>query len=279
MDSGATDAFSAKFIHRVVRNRAPMFAVAFALLFTIIAVAQYLFVRHGVYRSAELQLLQAADQIAAEIAFKDKWDLTAHRQSADIQALHIFVVTSEGVVVETSGFIPGLIGPVRPLDESIFTQPKTVKVLETGETWREYAVRVRGGVVALGILNPQDVSAPDAFLTNAAREFGSTIEDAAKVRTRQIPSQVDYAVVDDSGNLLFEADWFPLKLEPSSLSQFRDLRGLVERGGKSYLVVSKSITDSHGNTVGTILIPKEVTGEVHVIRQHILFNAIATLAS
>jgi hypothetical protein len=279
MDPGATDAFSAKFIYRVVRNRAPMFAVAFALLFTIIAVAQYLFVRHGVYKSAELQLLQVADQVASEIAFKDKWDLTAHRQSAEVQALHIFVVTSEGVVVETSGFIPGLIGPVRPLDESIFAEPKTVKVLETGETWREYAVRVRGGVVALGILNPQDVSAPDTFLTNAAREFGSTIEDAVKVRTRQIASQVDYAIVDDAGNLLFEADWFPLKLEPSSLSQFRDLRGLVERGGKSYLVVSKSIRDSHGNTVGTILIPKEVTGEVHVIRQHILFNAIATLAS
>ena len=279
MNAGAADSFSAEFVYRVIRKRAPMFAGAFALLFTFIAVAQYLFVRHGVYKSAELQSLQSADQVAAEIAYKDKWDLTAHRQSADIQALHLFVVTSEGVVVETSGFIPGLIGPVRPLDESMFTAPQTVKVPETGETWREYAIRVKGGVVALGILNPQNVSAPDEFLKNAAHEFGSTIKDAVKVRTREISSQVDYAIIDDSGELLFEADWFPLKLEPSSVTQFRELHGLIQRGGKSYLVVSKSIKDSHGDTVGTIIIPKEVTGEEHVIRQHIFFNAIATLAS
>ena len=279
MSPAAIDGFSAKFIYRVIRKRAPMFAVIFALLFTVIAVAQYLFVRHGVYKSAELQLQQWADQVAAEIAYNGKWDLTAHRQSGDIEAPHVFVFTSDGIVVETTRFIPGLIGQVKLLDDSIFTEPKTVKVTETGETWREFAIKVKGGIVALGILNPQDVNAPDEFLKSAAREFGSTIEDAVKVRTRQIPNQVDYAIIDDSGNLLFEADWFPLKVEPRSVSELAKLRGLIQRGGKSYLLVSKSILDSRGNNVGTIIIPKEVTGEEHVIRQHIVFNAMATLAS
>jgi hypothetical protein len=279
MNLAAQGDFSAKFVHRVIRKHAPMFAVVFAFLFTTIAVAQYLFVRHGIYKSAELQLQQWADEVAAEIAYKDKWDLTAHRQSGDIQAPHVFVFTSDGIVVDTIGFIPGLIGPVKLLDDSIFTQPKTVKMAETGETWRELAIRVKGGIVALGVLSPQDVNTPDEFLRNAAIEFGSTIEDAAKVHSRQISSHVDYAIIDDSGQLLFEGDWFPLKVEPSSVSRLAGSRGLIQGGGKSYLVVSKSILDSRGRSVGTIIIPKEVTGEEHVIRQHIVFNAIATLAS
>lgn len=263
----------------MIRRRAPTFALAFAVLFTTIAVAQHLFVRRGVYKSSELQLQQWADQVAAEIGYKGKWDLTEHRQSGDVEAPHIFVFTSDGVVIEMVGFIQGLIGRVKLLDNSIFTGPKTVRVAETGETWREWAIKVKGGVVALGILNPQDVNAPDEFLKNAAREFGTTIEDAAKVHTRQIPGQVDYAIIDDSGNLLCEADWFPLRVEQSSIVELAKSRGLIQRGGKSYLLASKFILDSGGNSVGTIAIPKEVTGEEQVIRQHIAFNASATLTS
>jgi hypothetical protein len=43
------------------------------------------------------------------------------------------------------------------------------------------------------------------------------------------------------------------------------------------LLASKSILNSRGAEVGTIIVPKEVTGEEQVIRQHIVFNAIATL--
>jgi hypothetical protein len=279
MNAAARYDFSAKFVYRVIRRRAPIFAVVFALLFTIIAVAQYLFVRHGVYRSAELQLQQWADQVEAEIAYKDKWDLVAHRQSEDVEAPHVFVFTSDGIIVEALGFIPGLIGQAKLLDDSIFTGPKTVMVAETGETWRQFARKVKGGVVALGVLNPQNVNAPDELLRRAAREFGSTIEDAVKVHTRQVPNEVDYAVIGSSGNLVSEADWFPLMLEPGPISQLARSRGLIRAGGKSYLLASKLILDSRGNKVGTIIIPKEVTAEERVIRQHIVFNAMATLAS
>jgi hypothetical protein len=279
MNSSPTDGFSAKFIYRVTRRRAPAFAVVFAVLFTILAIAQYLFVRHGVYRSSELQARGWADQVSTEIAYKDRWDLNAYRQSEDAQAPHIFIFTSGGTIVETIGYIPGLIGRVKLLDDSIFAGPKTVTVSETGEVWREFAIRVKGGMVALGILNPQDVNAPDEFLKNTAREFGSTIEDAMKVRTREVSGHVDYAVIDDSGNLLFEADWLPLKVDPGSISGLAALTGKIQRDGKSYVAVSKSILDSKGDNVGTIIIPKEITAEEHVIRQHIAFNAIVTVAS
>ncbi len=279
MNPAATEGFSVKFIYRVIRRRGPAFAMVFALLFTILAVAQYLFVRHGVYRSSEMQSQRWADQVATEIAYKDKWDLTEYRQSEEVQAPHIYVVTSGGTIVETVGFIPGLIGQVKLLDDSISTGPKTVTVAETGEVWREFAIKVKGGIVALGILNPQEVRAPDDLLKNTAREFGSTINEAMKVRSRQISGEVDYAVIDDAGRLVFEADWFPLKVEPESISELVNSTGKIQKGGKSYITVSKPILDSKGNNVGTIIIPKEITAEERIIRQHIVFNAIATMAS
>src|SRR5260370_5790675 len=100
---------SARFIYRAIRKRGPMFAVSFALLFTGLAVAQYLFVRHGVYNSAQQQLLQWADQVAAEIGYEDKWNLQAYRQSSDVRAPNTLVFTSDGILIETTGFIPRLI--------------------------------------------------------------------------------------------------------------------------------------------------------------------------
>jgi Putative DNA-binding domain len=277
--SDATNGFSARFLYDVMRRRAPVFAIAFAVLFTVIAVAQYLFVRHGVYKSATEQSQRWADQVSAEIAYRERWDLAAHRQSAEIEAPHVFVVTSSGTTVDTVGYIPGLFWKVSLMDASIFYGPKVLKIPETGEIWEEFAVRIKGGIVALGILNPQDVKAPDQLLKTAATEFGSSIEDASKVRARQIPAQLDYAVIDDAGNLLLDVDWFPLKVDLTAIAQLANSRGLVRRGNESFLVASKSILNSRGEQVGTIIIPKEVTGEEHVIRQHIVFNSIATLAS
>lgn len=279
MSSVATDRLSAKFIYSVIRKRAPMFALVFAALFTIIAIAQYLFVRHGIYKSVEDQLSQSADQIVGEIAFKDKWNLSEYRNTADDPAPSVFVFTSEGLLLETSGFIEGFIGQVKLLDDSIFDGPKTVTAEETGETWRMYAKRVKGGFVVLGILDFQHVNAPDDLLKETASKFGSTIENALKVHTGQTLAEVDYAIIDDSGNLRFEADELPLKMKLSKISELENLHGLVRRGAKLYYLYSRSIVDSSGSVVGTILIPQDVTGEERVIRQHIVFNAFMTLGS
>jgi hypothetical protein len=279
MNLEVTDNLSAKFIYKVIRKRAPTFAVIFAFLFSIIAIAQFLFVRHEVYRAARLQMQRWADEVAAEIDYKGKWDLKSYRQSEELEAPHIFTFTSDGTVVDTVGFIPGMIGRVKLLNESIFDEPKTITVAETGETWREFAIKVKGGIIAFGILNPEEVAKPEDLLKSAAHQFGPTIEDAVKVRLRQIPSQVDFAIIDDAGQVLAAADWFPLQAEPSAISELAQSRGLIQKSGKSYLIVSKTIMDSRGNDVGTIIIPKEFTGEEHVIRQHIAFNSIATVVS
>jgi len=270
---------SRNFVYQVIRKRVPLFATVFALLFTIIAIAQYLFVRHGVYKVAHHQMRQWSEQVAAEIGYKTNWDLTAYRQSASVQAPSTLVFTSDGIIIETKGFIPGLLGKVKLIDESVFEGSKDVKVAETGETWKELAVKVNGGFVVFGILNFREINAPDELLHATARKFGSSIEDALNVRTGQTSSEVDFAIIDDSGNLLFAAEGLPLKTNPNSLVQLANAGGTFRSGDKLYLLLSRPIVDSFGNAVGTIIIPRDITGDDRVIHQHITFNATITLAA
>jgi len=155
------DALSPQFIYRVARKRAPRFAIIFAILFSAIAFSQYLFVQQGVYGSARRQMEQDAQEVSTEIGYKDHWNLTPFRSSEDVKSPHVFVFTTDGILIETTGYIPGSVGRAALLDPMIFDQPKTVTVSETGETWREFAVRVKGGIVALGVWNPRDVNNPD----------------------------------------------------------------------------------------------------------------------
>jgi hypothetical protein len=270
---------SGKFVYSVIRKRAPLFALAFAVLFTVIAVVQYLFVQRGVYSSAQDQLKQWADQIVVEIGYKDKWDLTAYRQSASVQAPSAFVFASDGTIIETKGFIPGLVGKVKLFDHSIFQGPTTVTAPETGETWREFGVKVAGGFVALGILNFRDITAPDELLKSTAQKFGSTIEQALKVRTSQTSSEVDFAIVDDSGNLVFAAEGLPLKTSPAAVAELANSHRPVRLNEKAYLLFARNITDPHGNAVGTVIVPKDVTAEEAIIHRHIAFNAATTVVA
>jgi hypothetical protein len=91
----------------------------------------------------------------------------------------------------------------------------------------------RGGMTRVHLAAPT----PDETLKRTAREFKSPIEAAVKVQSCQISSQVDCAIIDDSGRLLSDADWFPLKVEPNSISEFPKSGGVIRSGGKSYLYV------------------------------------------
>src|SRR5947208_3416272 len=90
-----------RFVYRVIRRRIPLFASAFALLFTIIACVQFWVIRHAVYKSAEQQAGLWADQVAEQLAYKDKWELKEYRRSSDIQAPSVYVFTADGTVIET----------------------------------------------------------------------------------------------------------------------------------------------------------------------------------
>jgi hypothetical protein len=256
-----------------LRRRLPLFATCFAVLFSALSGAQYLLTSFLTRSSIHGQLERDADQVVQQINYHDHWDLKEYRQSADIWAASFYVISADGTVIETKGFLPGLIDKVIIPDQSVFAEPKTVETA-THETWRLYGRKLQGGVLLLGILDLQQVSSPDDLLRSTAVRFGSTLDEALHVRSGQTPVEVDYTIIDDAGRLLFAAEGLPVAVTPEAFARLSSLRGKQQFGGKSYAVASRSIVDSTGERVGTVLVPKDITGEERVLgRQRALIIA------
>ena len=85
--------------------------VVLALVFLSAAFLQHAFVHAQLYRTVRRELGMWAAQIAGEIAYQDRWDLTGYRR-ASIAAPSWFVVTEDGLIVDVEGLISGLFGRV-----------------------------------------------------------------------------------------------------------------------------------------------------------------------
>src|SRR5262249_34352726 len=155
---------------QALRKRSGRLFVAFAILalvFAGLALIQHQFVHSQVYRTTTEELASGAEQIAREVTYEDTWDLRDYRDSIGLpgEPSAWYILTRDGLIVDITGFIPGVFGPVHAPEDSIFRGlPTTV-----GETWRLLQVRVEGGYVILGIVSPKDESDADSKLKNNAK--------------------------------------------------------------------------------------------------------------
>ncbi len=260
--------------YRLAGKRVVRFAVIFAFLFTLCAVAQYVFVNRQIRVATETTLEAVAIQIAREIAFSNRWNLTGYRR-AEFGGEHYYVLTADGFHVDMGGFVAGLVDRVALINGSISGKPKTV-ITPVGETWRLLGERVEGGSIVLGILDLdddlKDLDIADNTLLSEARKFGSTIAQAARVNSRDIDIRIHYAVMADSGELRSATGGIPLRIQTGAILNLSSSFTPVDIDGKSYVLHRKPIMDPAGKLVGQIIIPKNVTAEHEAVRSHVLFN-------
>lgn len=189
--------------YRLASKRIVRFAFVFALLFSLCAAAQFWFVSHQIRVTVEASLESAANRIEQEIGYTNRWNLANYRH-AQFEGEYYYVFTADGLQIEAGIFIPGLIGRVTLVDESVFERPKTITTL-LGETWRLVGKRVIGGSVVLGILDLdddlKDLNSADKALLTGAEKFGATITQATNVNSRELDVRIERAVVGDSGDL------------------------------------------------------------------------------
>ena len=121
--SGASKRYlRARRVLQALRQRTGRLLLTFVVLapvFVSAAVLQHSFVHAQLYRTIRRELGMWAAQIAGEIAYKDRWDLTGYRRAA-ITAPSWYVVTEDGLIVDVEGLISGLFGRVEPPDQSIY---------------------------------------------------------------------------------------------------------------------------------------------------------------
>ena len=258
-----------RYFFRSLRKRVVPFA-AIGLVFVCLVLFQHWFVHEHVYNTASQELASWAVQVADQIAYKTKWDLAGYRRTA-IFVPSWFVMTEDGLVIDIEGFIPDLFGKVEPLDNSIYNSPKTV-VTTSGETWRLFGRRVRGGAIIVGIESPENMENADAKLLENATKFGTTIKEATSVNAREIDWVVDYAVVNSDGELKYAIGGVPLKIDPHSLLHLSKGTTTFVSNGKPYLLYSEPLLNSANQRVGMVIVPKEMSLEQQALRIQDRFN-------
>jgi hypothetical protein len=81
----------------------------FALFFSLVALAQFLFVRSQLDRTISVELRRSADAIRREIAYKGKWELAGFRRWLVNAPQNYVVMASDGLLIDVEGLVPGLL--------------------------------------------------------------------------------------------------------------------------------------------------------------------------
>ncbi len=255
------------------RKRAGRFFLVFSILsvvFVCAAIVQGWFVRAQLYQTTKRGLESWAATVAKEIAYKDKWDLSGYR-NALILVPSWDVVTKDGLIVDSEGFMSGLFGKAEPMPESFYGKPTTF-VSPIGETWRLFGKKIVGGFVVVGISPPEDTNYDDALLLTNAAKFGSTLDEATSVKSRQIDYDVDFAVIGANGELKNVLGGIPLKINLRNPPPPNDQMTPLVSEGKSYMVLFHPLLDTHGQVVGEVIVPKEMGLEMEALRAQKRFN-------
>jgi hypothetical protein len=164
---------------------------------------------------------------------------------------------------------------VEPPAESIFSAPQTVST-PVGEKWRLFGRKVQGGFVVVGIYPPHGTASEDTNLVANARKFGSTIQDALSIHSREIALEVDYAIVTSEGDLKAAWGGIPLKLIhppfPTPVDHLLQVRAKVS----TTLAYFLPIKDKSGAEVAAVIIPKDVQF-VHQAVEHKTISTVGSL--
>src|ERR1700730_40698 len=238
-----------------VRNRLLLALLFFAVLFTIVAGLQYWFVKDQLTRAIIAEMSDWADEVIDEINYRTKWDLAGYRRS-NPEAPKYFVITTDGFLVDTAGFVKGMLPPVSLPAGLMYDRPFNI-VSKVAEPWRLIAKRVRGGSVILGVSLYDSHSDVDDRLRINFPPFGATIDSAAEVTDRQVDLIIAYAVIDDSGTLRTAAGGIPLSTNPKAVDPFRGHTSFITLDGDPYFTISRQITDGANRDVANLVLFKD----------------------
>jgi len=226
------------------------------LIIILFAVLQHEFVRLSVSNAIDLDLKSEADQVLSE-AYRDGWKMEGFRQ-ADLFVANWHVITKDGQFLDVTGFLKGLVGPINPRYQVSFDNP-TSMINEAGETWRLMAHRLDRGYVVAGAVDPEDITKADEMLMENLKRFGSTQQQSLRVKARDVDSEVSYAVIDASGEILLDYGGVPLQRTPLVSDELTLQYSQFTTQGEIYRVLRVPIVGSTKWPVGIVLVYRNIT--------------------
>lgn len=255
------------------------FTLFLAVFFLLIAAVQYKYVQYQLQKSIKDQLSEWGDDLINQIGLEDAWDLKKYDQTSPLTPQWIVIGDGEFTDVEESDpttFIPGLI-TIKPWrDNSIFQTPKSYGF--AGTTERLYAKTLQDGVLIVGYYDfdfPQEKI--DQQLQAAVAPFGPSTASALKVRIRNTDKDLNWAIFDSWGTLLYQTGLLPFQAK--SNIQLTDGFISYRADGKDYLILSRSLTDKNNRPLGMIIIPSDMSHVTQALASQRNFGLVLAIAS
>ena len=173
-----------------------------------------------------------------------------------------------------STFIRGLIAI--KLDNSVLQGPKSFSIGRTSE--RAYGKELEDGSLIVGYYDfnsPQDVI--DERLRSAVEKFGSTTTSALKVRLSDTDKDLNWAVLDSWGNLLYQNGCLPFLAKTAIRpgGGFRSYRA----DGRDYLILVRPLADKDDHPVGEVVIPFDMSLVAKALASQRNFDLLLALLS
>ncbi len=216
-------------------------------------------------------------RIQEDIIFKDgKWDLSSYNADSNIVDNNpLYIISSEGVVIERSRPINGLLDLSRFTLINQYLFPTTIETV-TNEKWRVLAEPINSGDQAIGIIftsfyQPEDNHLPqiDQDLQKVIQTVrqdlsvdGDTI-DVSRVDSRKAPYNINFQVVTRFNKVLFQSNnnntvtRMPTNIDRSYVDiqlrsdPYREVTDEVT--GKNYLVSTTQIFNDKNLISGIIV--------------------------
>jgi class 3 adenylate cyclase len=262
-------------INRSVWKQLRAITLFLAAFFLLTAGVQYGYVRYQLQRSGKAQMKEWGDDLVNQIGRQDEWDLKKYDQIPPVTAQWVLIGDGKFTDVEESDFptfIPGLIVTKAWQDDSIFRAPKSYDV--AGTTCRLYGKKLQDGSLVVGYYDfdsPQEKI--DQRLQTAVGEFGPSTTTALRVRIRNTDMDLNWAVFDSWGVLLYQSGLLPFQSKSSvpPADGFSTYRG----NGKNYLILTRVLN----HPSGLLIIPFDMSYVAQALASQRDFGLTLALAS
>jgi hypothetical protein len=160
-----------------------MIGLGFGILFTLVAIGQYAFLRYQIDEETTQELMGGASEMRDDIVSTDPWNLEGYRNSTSGPDTYI-VVAANGTLIDTHGFQSKMLSIASvPFPHKVDQLVKYTSDIE--ENWNLYVHKLTDGFLILGVLD-QDAPAhlEERFAETSAR-FGFSVASALATRSER----------------------------------------------------------------------------------------------
>lgn len=269
-----------------LKRTLPVAVLIICFSMTLISLFLYLLLINQV--KDDLQKTTA--RIKDDLIIKDeRWDLSLYNSDDQISDTYpLYIITSEGYIIERSRPIHGLLDLSRFTLISQYASPTTVETV-TGESWRALSKPILSGEHQVGVLlttfyQPKEPDLPeiDKQLQEVINKVQSQISingeniDISKLDSRQLSFNISFQVVTRFNKVLYQSNnvnsitRMPTNIDRSYIDNqlkgdpYKEITNEVT--GERYLTLTTPLLNDENLTSGIIVLGMPITPVYTVIK-------------